>query len=184
MFAKLTALYDFVDQTVQTVHDRYPTEVKCRPGCADCCHALFDISFIEAARLAAFLVEHKEIITEQRQRANEAACQFERLMTENSDPSTARVRCPLLSDSNLCLAHEVRPINCRTYGTPTEIDGKAHVCGLSGFTGSTHYPTVKLEPLQQSLTSYSKELVGPTFGARRFPIAWVILKTSFFLPSS
>ena len=30
------------------VKEQFPDAVKCREGCADCCHALFDITLIEA----------------------------------------------------------------------------------------------------------------------------------------
>ncbi len=74
-------------------------------------------------------------------------------------------------------------MNCRTYGTPTLINGQAHVCGISEFDNNKQYPTIDLEPLQKSLYEYSVDLVGEDFGKRRFPIAWVFLKTDFFLPS-
>lgn len=183
MFSKLEELYQFVDNTVSKIQDQFPKQVLCVPGCADCCHAVFDISFIEAAYLAQHLSEHKEIIEQQKEHATKAAVEFEQLLQEKSDPSKARIRCPLLGDDDLCLAHEFRPINCRTYGTPTSIEGKAHVCGLSNFDNNSEYPTIDLAPLQKSLSDYSIELVGEDFGKRRYPIAWVFLKTSFFLPS-
>jgi hypothetical protein len=62
------------------------------------------------------------------------------------------------------------------------IDGRTHVCGLSNFQGRNTYPTVDLTPLQASLNRYSVGLVGEAFGNRRFPIAWVVLRTDFFLP--
>lgn len=182
MFSRLKDLYQFVDNTVLQIQEQFPDQVRCKPGCADCCHAVFDISFIEAAYLARFLSENKEIITSQQDHAQKAAEEFEKLLQEEADFSTARIRCPLLADDDLCLAHEFRPINCRTYGTPTSIDGKAHVCGLSEFDNKKEYPTIDLAPLQKSLCDYSIELVGEEFGQRRFPIAWVFLKTDFFLP--
>lgn len=182
MFSKLKELYQFVDSTVLKIQEQFSEHVRCTPGCADCCHAVFDISFIEAAYLASHLINHPKILESQQERAQTAAVKFEKLITEKADLATARVRCPLLGEDDLCLAHDVRPINCRTYGTPTSINGKAHVCGLSGFNNNREYPTIDLAPLQKSLSDYSIELVGEDFGKRRFPIAWVFLKTSFFLP--
>lgn len=182
MFSRLIELYQFVDDTVKKIQNQFPDQVRCTPGCADCCHAVFDISFIEAAYLAQHLHTHPKLHKSQQQRAQTAAVEFENLVKEGTDPSKARIRCPLLGDDDLCLAHEIRPINCRTYGTPTSIDGKAHVCGLSGFDNNKAYPTIDLAPLQQKLSQYSTELVGEEFGQRRFPIAWVFLKTDFFLP--
>ncbi len=182
MFFKLEKLLQYIDKTVISIADEYPAEVKCAPGCADCCHAVFDVSFIEAAYIAAYLEQHPEIIAEQQELASKAAEAWEALSREEGDPAKARIRCPLLPDNTLCRAHEVRPINCRTYGTPTVINGKGHVCGFSGFHRQGSYPTVDLAPLQQHLASYSAELAGETFRVRRFPIAWILLRLEFFLP--
>lgn len=182
MFAKLENLFEFVDQAVSSICEQHPDEVKCAPGCADCCHAVFDVSFVEAAYLASHLKEHPALIEQLKGPAQEAAVAFEQLVKSGEDVSAARIRCPLLGEDDLCLAHPFRPINCRTYGTPTSIQGKGHVCGLSGFDKDCTYPTIDLFPLQESLTGYSTELVGPEFGRRRFPVSWVILRTDFFLP--
>lgn len=182
MFEQVQHLLQVVDRAVEEICQEYPAEVHCSLGCADCCHAVFDVSFIEAAYIASFLKKHPDITTSQKEHAEKAAIAYEQLNRENGDPSTARIRCPLLSEDNICLAHLVRPINCRTYGTPTDIAGKGHVCGLSGFSQTGTYPTIKLSPLQESLQSYSIQLVGPDFGTRRFPLSWVVLKTDIFLP--
>jgi len=182
MFNKLLNLYTSVDSAIKEIYRQHPREIMCRPGCADCCHAVFDVSFIEAACLAAYLKENQHLVVQQAKIASEAAVEFEKCLKNNEDLSTKRIRCPLLGDNDLCLAHPFRPVNCRTYGTPTVINGKAHVCGLSGFDNSLRYPSVYLEPLQKSLVEYSTELVGSEFGTRRYPIAWVILRLEYFLP--
>jgi Fe-S-cluster containining protein len=182
MFARLEKLYRIVDDTVASITADHPGAVHCRPGCADCCHAVFDVSFIEAARLAIFLAENPPVLTSQKVRAQQAAEAFEQLFRDGGDPATARIRCPLLGDDDLCLAHPVRPLNCRTYGTPTIIAGKAHACGLSGFIGAQVYPSIDLAPLQERLSDYSRQLAGENFAERRFPIAWVVLRLEFFLP--
>jgi Fe-S-cluster containining protein len=182
MFSRLKDLYQFVDNTVEEIKNQHPEQIRCKPGCADCCHAVFDISFIEAAYLADFLSNHKDLVKSQQEHAQKAAVAFETLLKEDADLAKARIRCPLLGEDDLCLGHEVRPVNCRTYGTPTVINGEAHVCGTSEFDNNKQYPTIDLEPLQKSLCEYSAQLVGEDFGKRRFPIAWVFLKTDFFRP--
>jgi Fe-S-cluster containining protein len=182
MFAQLEKLYRIVDDAVASISTAHAGAVHCRPGCADCCHAVFDVSFIEAARLALFLAENPLILASQQERAQQAAEVFEQLFRNGGDPATARIRCPLLGDDDLCLAHPVRPVNCRSYGTPTIIAGKAHVCGLSGFVGAQVYPSIDLAPLQERLSDYSRQLAGEEFAKRRFPIAWVVLRLEFFLP--
>lgn len=182
MYTRLQELYTFIDQTVKQICNQFPAEVQCKRGCADCCHAVFDISFIEASYLASHIHTHKNLLRQQWDNAEKAAIAFEQLIKNGQNLSTARVRCPLLDDNNLCLAHGFRPVNCRTYGTPTAIDNKAHVCGLSGFDNKQEYPTIDLAPIQKSLRQYSTELAGEEFGNRRFPIAWVFLRLDFFLP--
>jgi len=182
MFDNLEKLHDYVDQTVDSIYRQHPEAIHCKPGCADCCHGVFDVSFVEAARIAAFLAEHPDLVEQQQHIAQDAAIAYEQILTNGEDPAKARIRCPLLSDDNLCLGHTVRPVNCRTYGTPTLINGTAHVCGLSGFIDRESYPTIDLAPLQKSLNDYSVQLVGEDFGNRRYPIAWIFLKLAFFLP--
>ena len=182
MFSSLERLHQHVDETVDSIYRQFPTEVHCKPGCADCCHAVFDVSFIEAARIALFLSQHPQLVEQQKQVAEEAAVSYERMLRDGEDPAQKRIRCPFLSNENLCLGHVVRPVNCRTYGTPTLINGQAHVCGLSGFVNKEAYPTIDLAPLQHSLNRYSVALVGDDFGNRRYPISWIFLKLNFFLP--
>jgi Fe-S-cluster containining protein len=184
MFTQISTLFSFVDETVKNITRDYPDEVRCRPGCADCCHATFDISFIEAAYIASFLAGQPSLLQQQHRHALAAAHGWEELVARSKDPATTRIRCPLLSEDRLCLGHEVRPVNCRTYGTPTVINGKAHVCGLSRFSDRKRYPTIDLAPLQTSLYRYSTELAGIEVGGRRFPVAWIFLKTDYFLPKS
>jgi Fe-S-cluster containining protein len=178
MFSKLLHLYSVADQAVNQICQQFADEVKCGPGCADCCHAVFDISAIEAAYLASLLSEEqcKELSTA----AQQALADFSTIMKEKKNPAEARIRCPLLGPEDTCLCYEGRPVNCRTYGTPTVIHGQAHVCGLSGFDKGLSYPTINLEPLQQSLYEYSVELCGPDLGNQRFPLAKIILDSAKF----
>jgi Fe-S-cluster containining protein len=182
MFKQLEHLFTFVDTAVNDIIRQHQEAVRCRPGCADCCHAMFDVSFIEAAYIAAFLDRNRHLLDSRRHYAELAAGQFEKNLREHVDPSTARIRCPMLGDDDLCLGHAVRPLNCRTYGTPTLISGTAHVCGLSGFHNHASYPTIDLGPLQDSLREYSSRLAGQEFGRKRFPIAWIFLRLDYFLP--
>lgn len=182
MYQNLLTLYEIVDKAVEEIYQQHPNEIECHPGCADCCHAVFDISFIEASYLASVVITKRKLLIEQKKLIETAASEFELLMQQQSDPASSRIRCPLLANNKLCLVHEARPINCRTYGTPTVIDGKSHVCGFSKFTTEKNYPTIDLKPLQKKLQAYSTQLVGEQFGSRRFPISWVLLKPTFFLP--
>ncbi|MBU0680619.1 MAG: YkgJ family cysteine cluster protein [Proteobacteria bacterium] len=178
MFSKLLHLYSVVDQAVTQIRNQFPAEVKCGPGCADCCHALFDVSAIEAAYLASLL--SSEQVEELNGAAQQAAAQFNKALANHTNPAEARIRCPLLGAEDTCLCYQGRPINCRTYGTPTVIEGQAHVCGLSAFDKGLSYPTINLAPLQQGLYQYSTELFGPEISKQRFSLALVILEPEKF----
>ena len=72
--------------------------------------------------------------------------------------ASLRVRCPLLGPDECCLLYAARPITCRIYGIPTEVGGKAHVCGFSRFDKGRSYPTVRLERFQARLDAVSREI--------------------------
>ena len=176
MFAKLQHLYQFVDQTMAMLFERFPDEVRCGKGCTDCCNAVFDLSYIEAANLLSLFRDlPPEIQNEILARCPTAEQQWLEIAAGRNDPSTARIRCPLLSDQGLCHCYAARPINCRTYGVPTVIHGAAHVCGLSNFSKGKSYPTIDLAPLQHSLYEYSAASGGEDLGRQRWPIAVILL---------
>jgi Fe-S-cluster containining protein len=182
MYSKLLQLFDLIDQSVSKISTQFPGEVLCKPGCADCCNAVFDISFIEAGHLASILLKDKALATQMQDQATKALAEYETVIREEQNPEKARIRCPMLGDDETCLCYQGRPINCRTYGTPTEINGKGHVCGFSRFKQGANYPTINLGPIQENLHNWSKEYAGPEHGSRRFPIALVILRPSRFSP--
>ncbi len=184
MYSKLLHLFDIIDQSVSQISTQFQAEVLCKPGCADCCHAVFDISFIEAGHLASLLLKDKDLAGKMAKQATVALKEYETLLREGKNPEEARIRCPMLGDEDTCLCYAGRPINCRTYGTPTDINGKGHVCGLSGFKKGVNYPTINLGPIQDSLYEWSTEYAGKEHGPRRFPIGLVILKPSRFAPEN
>ena len=70
-----------------------------------------------------------------------------------------RVRCPLLSEKDLCDLYDYRPLTCRFYGIPTAIGGAGHTCGKSGFKEGEKYPTVNLDAVYGQLQQISAELL-------------------------
>jgi len=182
MFKELHELYQLVEETVALLRSRFPQEIACKPGCADCCSAVFDVSLIEAVNIAHHF---KELAPATQQkiggRAEKAMDEWQALFAGPTDPAQARIRCPLLGADNLCQLYQARPVNCRTYGVPTVINGAAHVCGLSRFAKGSSYPTIQLEPLQQRLFEISVAAADEARGARRFPVARVLLAPDSFL---
>lgn len=178
MSTRLKELYREVDQAVEAVKKRFPAEVKCRRGCSDCCHAVFDVSLAEAVAIQKEFMklprEKRRLATRQAKKALE---QWNRLVQQKADISRARIRCPLLSEDHLCMLYEMRPVNCRTYGVPVEIDGKSAVCGLSGFRPGGSYPTIKINAVQQALLEISQAM-DQGLGSKRWPIAALILEVS------
>lgn len=171
----LQSLFAAVDQAFDQVQKMHPDAVRCGKGCDDCCHAVFDVSLIEAVNLFRFFntlpVEERKAIVEA---SDNALGQWREITDGGNDPALARIRCPLLADNGECRCYEARPVNCRTYGIPTEIHGKGHVCGLSGFAPGVSYPTVNLLQIQEALYRFSVDLAGVERAQKRWPLAAVL----------
>lgn len=174
MFERYEVLAREADAVFAHVKKEHSECLSCREGCSDCCHALFDLTLVEAAHLnAAFLrafpagAERSAIL----ERAHAADRQTHAVKRrafkasqagENPDDILAevarqRVRCPLLDDNDRCLLYEARPVTCRVYGVPTAIGGKGHVCGKSAFTAGKAYPTANMDAMHAKLVALSLE---------------------------
>ncbi len=184
MFSQLLHLNQFVDQTMTMLFQKFPDEVRCHKGCSDCCNAVFDLSFIEACYFVTNFQKVDEVTRQEIvERAKHAHEQWVALFSGGSDPSHGRIRCPLLADTGVCACYRARPINCRTYGVPTVINGTGHVCGLSRFDKGKSYPTLDLAPLQKSLYEYSLQYGGEELGSKRWSVAAVVLNPEQFADS-
>ena len=179
MFKDLENLFDFADKAVADVQKRYSREVRCKKGCTDCCHAVFDVSLMEAL----YIRRHFDSLDRKQRRsalniAKKALKSWDHIITTKTDISLARIRCPLLTDNGECVCYDTRPINCRTYGIPTVIGDKSHVCGLSGFEPGKTYPALNLAYLQKRLYELSVALEGNERGKKRWPVAAILLGTT------
>jgi Fe-S-cluster containining protein len=173
-FQKYEALVLQVDAVFEKVQNEFGECVRCRLGCADCCHALFDMTLVEALYIKArfdelFKDAEREVLIE---RANKADRQIYKLKRKAfldheagrpesdivEEMAAQRVRCPALDENERCAMYAIRPLTCRIYGIPTVIGGKAHTCGISGFEEGKSYPTVKLDAIYQRLYEISQEL--------------------------
>ena len=174
-FKKYEALVSKVESVFAQVKEKYPAEVKCKKGCADCCHALFDLTLIEALYINSRFnekfngKEKNELIekanTSDRRiykikkeayRATQKGKQEDAVIHEIAKK---RIRCPLLGENDLCDMYEFRPIACRVYGIPQAIGGKGRTCGFSGFKAGENYPTLNLDIVHDQLMVLSAELV-------------------------
>lgn len=173
-FLKYEALLNLADQTFDKMKADYPDCVTCKETCADCCHALFDLSLIEALYInhhfhQTFTGKEKEARIEAANKIDRAIYKIKRSaykaleagtdeMEILREMATQRVRCPLLNREQRCDLYRFRPITCRIYGVPTSIGGQSHTCGITGFKEGQAYPTVNIDVLQRKLYELSAEL--------------------------
>lgn len=174
IFLEYDILTAKVDKVFEEVRAKFTEEVTCTKGCSDCCHALFDLSLIEAMALnRAF--NDKFGYSGTRSYILENAGEVDRKLTLVKsklytgakhgkadddllqEAAKAKIRCPLLGTDNLCLLYESRPLTCRIYGVPTAIDGKGHVCSKGNFAKGVAYPTVHLDKIQDRLAQLSRK---------------------------
>lgn len=174
-FAKYETLVTMVDGVFDRMKKEYPECVKCKIECSDCCHALFDLTLIEALYInhhfnKKFEGEEKARLIDKANIADRKIYKIKRKAykeLENgrkeeeilAEMAQERVRCPLLNDQDKCDLYEYRPITCRFYGIPTSIGGAGHTCGKSGFVKGKKYPTVNLDIIHKQLYEISEEFV-------------------------
>ncbi len=183
IFAQYEQLRGYVDAAFARVEQTCPGCVTCHPGCSDCCHALFDLSLVEAMYLNRAFQKafdygpERSAVLERAEKTDRQLARIKKnlFLEEKKGKAPAlimeevaglRMRCPLLDEKDMCLLYEARPITCRAYGVPTSIAGKGHVCGTSAFVQGTQYPTVKLDRIQDTLLDLSlavERAVGSRF---------------------
>ena len=174
-FEKYREIVRQADELFKRVQKEHPECVTCKIKCSDCCHALFDLTLIEAiyinyqvkknikgkakSRLIekANLADRKTHVIKRRAYKHKKAGKDETEIL--MDIAAERVRCPFLNEDDLCDFYEYRPITCRLYGIPTSIGGRSHTCGKSGFVEGKPYPAVNLDVIHKKLYEISNELV-------------------------
>lgn len=196
IFKKYENLAAQAEAVFQHVEKNYPACVCCRPGCSDCCHAVFDLSLVEAMYLNhAFrkkypygfersqILERASLTDRKLTRAKRELFQAEKNGESAGQiaykASSMRSACPLLDENNRCLLYEARPIICRLYGIPLAIGNESHVCGLSGFDKGQSYPTVQLGKIQATIENLSKEIAE--LAQSRFDLGDVYVPVSMAL---
>ncbi len=172
IFTQYERLRSFVDGAFAQVDQKCPGCVLCHVGCSDCCHALFDLSLVEAMYLNKAFREkfgygpERSAILERAEQADRKLTRIKKKLYLDQkhgeatdaifhEASEERMRCPLLGDNDECVLYDARPITCRAYGIPTSIGGQGHVCGSSRFAQGGEYPTVKLDKIQDALRDMS-----------------------------
>jgi Fe-S-cluster containining protein len=198
-FEKYLALVEKVDQVFDQVRGLHPEEVRCQIGCADCCHALFDLSLIEALYINSRFLDTFQGLKQERllERANRADRDtyrikrqaYRELQAGKSEEevlniiASQRVRCAMLDDEDRCEIYRFRPITCRVYGVPASIRGTGRTCGLTGFQPGVQYPTVNLDAIYQQLYRISAEMVAD-MKSRHIKMAEILVPLSMALLTS
>lgn len=176
ILARYEALAAEVDAVFGKVKAACQQEVRCEVACADCCHAPFDVTLVEALAINKRFNElHPK--GDERFRLTEAANRADRehyrlkhkawkahkagIPDEKivEDFARERIRCALLSEENRCEMYDARPVTCRLYGAPLNIGGQLRVCGKSGFEPGGKYPAVNIAKLQERLFDLSRQIV-------------------------
>jgi Fe-S-cluster containining protein len=175
IFARYEAIAAEVDAVFERVKAACPEEVRCEVACADCCHAPFDVTLVEAMYLNKLFNErfskgderHRMVEAANRSdreqyrlkhkawKAHKAGIPDEKIV---EDFARERIRCALLSSDDRCAMYDVRPVTCRLYGAPLNIGGQMRVCGKSGFAPGGKYPAVNIVKLQERLLALSREI--------------------------
>jgi Fe-S-cluster containining protein len=174
-FEKYRTIVNQADELFERVQKEHPECVTCKIKCADCCHALFDLTLIEAVYINYQFKKNiqgteKSKLLEKANRADRKIHIIKKRAYESkkagkneteilTEIAAERVRCPLLNDDEMCDLYEYRPITCRLYGIPTSIGGRSYTCGNSGFVEGNPYPTVNLDVIQKKLYEISNEFV-------------------------
>jgi Fe-S-cluster containining protein len=174
-FKKYEELANTADGVFERVSQEHSECVNCKIECSDCCHALFDLTLIEAIYINHKFKEKingnaREAIIN---KANDIDRQIHKIKKRaykqleaggGEDEILARlagerVRCPFLNSKDSCDLYEYRPITCRFYGIPTSIGGFGHTCGKSGFIEGEKYSTVNLDIIHGRLQQISADFV-------------------------
>ena len=103
----LAAVYQKVDGFFARVAARYPHDLACASGCADCCAPDLTLTPLEADAIDAFL---RALDAETRARLAHRAA--------SSDGSA----CAALDAERRCAIYPVRPLVCRSHGVVIRVD--------------------------------------------------------------
>src|ERR1019366_7559055 len=143
-------LVQIVDAAFADAARRSGEWLLCRPGCTQCCHGVFAIHQLDAARLRHGLEELEASDPEQpgrvKQRAQAAVDQLAANfpgdpasgILDESKEAQARFEefandeaCPVLDPSTgTCDLYQARPMTCRVFGPPVRSEDGLGVCEL------------------------------------------------------
>jgi Fe-S-cluster containining protein len=106
---RLRELWHKIDAFSVRVALRYPKDMVCGPGCADCCQRRLTVTGVEARAIAELV---GALPRETRNRMAHRA--------QSSGPA-----CPALEDDGRCAIYDARPVVCRSHGLPIRFPAEA-----------------------------------------------------------
>jgi len=157
-------LIQIVDSALADVARRSGKWLVCRPGCTQCCVAVFSINQLDAARLRRGLADLEKSAPERaaqvRRRARESVARLSPEFPGNpisgllDEGEEAEQRfadfandepCPALDPATgNCELYESRPMTCRVFGPPVQSEDGLCVCELC-FQGASEKEIAECE---------------------------------------
>ena len=144
----MSDLIQIVDAALASAVARSGPHLACRPGCAQCCHGVFEISSLDALRLREALnTSPPDLKARIEARLNQARDHLAPFFP--GDPQTGILAddeqavelfeewahadpCPILDPvTQTCDLYAARPILCRTFGPPIRNDPEDPEAGLA-----------------------------------------------------
>jgi len=144
----MSDLIQIVDAALASAIQRSGPHLACRPGCAQCCHGVFEISPLDAHRLREALDQAPpDLKTRIQTRVSQARAHLAPFFP--GDPATGALSdseeeielfeewahadpCPILDPvTQTCDLYAARPILCRTFGPPIRNDADDPEAGLA-----------------------------------------------------
>jgi Fe-S-cluster containining protein len=185
-------LVRIMDAALAEASDRAGSWLACRPGCTQCCHGVFAINALDAARLheALHAVASSTLEAVQR-RAQAWVAEFgpdfpgDRVtgILGTSEEDQARFEefaqdaaCPALNpESGLCDVYAGRPMTCRVFGPPTRMgEGDALGCCELCFVGASEQEIAACEmPVPWEI---EEQLVAQAEDAGETVVAFALLR--------
>jgi Fe-S-cluster containining protein len=159
-------LLRILDLALASSIQRSGPHLACRPGCAQCCHGVFQISALDAHRLReALAVAEPSLRSSIEARIDQARTQLLPFFPGNPETGVLSADdqavelfeewahanpCPILNPATqTCDLYAARPILCRTFGPPIRNDPANLEAGLSicelCFTGATEEEIIAAE---------------------------------------
>lgn len=137
-------LLQLVDLALTDASDRAGRHLVCRPGCTQCCHGAFAIDALDAWRLKAAMQSMRELDPERAMRIEGRAGRYieefgaefpgdaETGVLGKSEEEEAAFEdfandaaCPALEpESGLCEVYAARPMTCRVFGPPVQVESE------------------------------------------------------------